>query len=322
MTPKKTSPNSKSPAKNPSKNPFDKFIKKTPSRAVRRQNLNKKKRLNLPVKENKEQAEHQRIRTPDYDSERFKELQKKNAKKEQAEKPNQGIRLNRYISNSGVCSRREADKLIFDGEIQVNNTVIREPGFRIYPQDTVKHQNKIIKPEKYVYVLLNKPKDHITTLNDPQGRKTVLNLVRQACDERIFPIGRLDRNTTGLLLFTNDGEMAAKLAHPSKKITKEYQAELDKPITAEDAEKIQEGIELEDGFVKPDELYYFGEGNVVGIKLHSGKNRIVRRIFEHLGYEVLRLDRVSFAGLTKKNIPRGKWRYLNEKEVIRLKYML
>lgn len=313
----KTSQNKKTPENNP----FGKFIKKAPSRAVRRKKLNEKRPFLRKSKKEPETTE-QRIQTPVYNSEQIKTFQKRERKQQKQTNTEQGIRLNRYVSNSGVCARREADQLIFDGKILVNDTVIREPGYRIYTQDHVKYQGKVIQPEKFVYVLLNKPKDHITTLDDPQGRKTVMNLVRRACDERIFPVGRLDRNTTGLLLLTNDGKLAEKLAHPSQRVKKEYQAELNKPITPEDAEKIQEGIELEDGKIQADELYYFGEGNIVGIKLHSGKNRIVRRIFEHLGYEVLRLDRIGFADLTKKNIPRGKWRYLSEKEVIRLKYIL
>lgn len=322
MKSKKPSPkkSGKKTTKSNQKNPFDKFIKKTPARAIRRKNISKKRRF-APKPEEKETPEKQTIKTPDYNSDRIKQMEKKAQRKfPQAE--NKGMRLNRFVAHAGVCSRRDADELIFAGKVLVNGEAVKEPSYRVQASDEVKYENKILQREKFVYVLLNKPKDHITTINDPQGRKTVMNLVRQACDERIFPVGRLDRNTTGLLLLTNDGDLAEKLSHPSKKINKEYQAELNKPIDPEDAEKIKEGIKLEDGFIQADEFYYFGEGNVVGIKLHSGKNRIVRRIFEHLGYEVLRLDRIEFAGLTKKNILRGKWRYLSEKEVIRLKYMV
>jgi len=311
----------KSPKKTGKKNPFGKFIKEKPDRKTRRKKLQGKPAKKKTPQSNSSDSKApvgQKIRTPNYDSQRLKKLEKRAIPKDTAEK---GIRLNRFVANAGVCSRREADELIFTGKIQVNDKVCQKPSYRVQPKDEVKYQNKVLRREKFVYVLLNKPKDHITTTNDPQGRKTVMNLVRQACDERVFPVGRLDRNTTGVLLLTNDGDLAKKLAHPSSQIIKEYQAELDKPVTEEDAEKIQAGFELEDGFIQPDDFYFFGDGRIVGLKLHSGKNRIVRRIFEHLGYEVLKLDRTGFGGLTKKTVLRGKWRYLTEKEVIHLKYM-
>lgn len=242
---------------------------------------------------------------------------------EELREANEEIRLNRYISNSGLCSRREADDLIVSGQISVNGRTITELGYKVKRTDIVKYGNKILNPEKLVYILLNKPKDFITTTDDPQERRTVMDLVRDACTERVYPVGRLDRNTTGLILLTNDGELADNLSHPSNNIKKIYQVELNKPITTEDFEAIKKGFELEDGFIKADDLAIVTpDAEVIGIEIHSGRNRIVRRIFEHLGYEVLKLDRTSYAGLTKKDLPRGKWRFLTEKEVIRLKYML
>jgi 23S rRNA pseudouridine2605 synthase len=229
--------------------------------------------------------------------------------------------LNRYIANAGVCSRRDADTLIESGEIKVNGKVITEMGYKVQPGDLVKYGNRVLNREKLVYVLLNKPKDFITTTNDPNERKTVMDLVKDACDQRIYPVGRLDRNTTGLLLLTNDGELADKLAHPSNEIKKVYQVELDKPLTVEDFDQIKAGLTLEDGPVKVDDLAIVTpDGMVVGIEIHSGRNRIVRRIFEHLGYEVLKLDRTVYAGLDKKDLPRGNWRFLSEKEVVKLKF--
>lgn len=232
------------------------------------------------------------------------------------------IRLNRYIANAGICSRREADELIAAGKVTVNGKTVTELGSRVMPEDKVTYNEKTLERENYVYVLLNKPKDFITTTDDPEERKTVMDIVAEAADERIYPVGRLDRKTTGLLLLTNDGKLAEKLSHPSNKITKIYQAELDKPITEEDFDAIRKGFELEDGFVKPDELALVTpDAEVIGIKIHSGKNRIVRRIFEHFGYKVQKLDRTVYATLNKKELPRGKWRYLTEKEVIKLKYL-
>lgn len=231
------------------------------------------------------------------------------------------MRLNRFISNSGVCSRREADKLIEMGMISVNGKVITEMGFQVMPTDVIKYGKRVLKREKFVYVLLNKPKDFITTTNDPQDRKTVMDLVKKSCDERIYPVGRLDRNTTGLLLFTNDGEVAKKLSHPSHDVKKVYQVDLDKPLTEADLNAIAEGVILEDGYAAVDEIAILNqERTSIGVEIHIGRNRIVRRIFNHLGYDVVKLDRTMYAGLNKKNIDRGDWRYLSEKEVIRLKY--
>jgi 23S rRNA pseudouridine2605 synthase len=230
------------------------------------------------------------------------------------------IRLNRYIANAGVCSRREADDLIATGCVTVNGKIVTELGYKVKQDDVVTYSGQRLKTEKHVYLLLNKPKDYITTADDERGRRTVMDLIAGAVKERVYPVGRLDRNTTGLLLFTNDGEMAKKLTHPQHRVQKLYHVELDKNLKHDDLLKIQEGIELEDGFIKPDEVAYAGESKrEVGILIHSGRNRIVRRIFETLGYDVLRLDRVMFAGLTKKDLPRGHWRMLTDKEIAFLK---
>jgi len=227
-----------------------------------------------------------------------------------------GTRLNKFIANAGVCSRREADKLIAEGEIKVNNKVLTEMGFKVMPGDKVEYKGKLLQGEKLVYVLLNKPRDFITTTSDPQGRKTVMDLVKTAGEERIFPVGRLDRNTTGLLLLTNDGDLAKILSHPSHNVNKIYKVGLNKPLTKQHFQAIKDGFELEDGPVKIDDLAYTSpDGDELGIELHLGRNRIVRRIFEHFEYEVERLDRSVFAGLTKKDLPRGKWRFLSLKEI-------
>jgi 23S rRNA pseudouridine2605 synthase len=231
-------------------------------------------------------------------------------------------RLNKYIAQSGVCSRREADALIKSGKIKVNSKVITEMGYQVKRDDTVHYEKKLLSKEKLVYILINKPKDFITTTDDPQERKTVMQLVSKACEERIYPVGRLDRNTTGVLLLTNDGELSKKLTHPSHQVGKIYQVELNKPIEEAHFSQIQEGVELEDGLIKVDDIAILDHSNLgLGVEIHSGKNRIVKRIFESLGYEVSKLDRVMFAGLTKKDIPRGKWRFLKDKELVKLKYL-
>lgn len=232
------------------------------------------------------------------------------------------MRLNKYLANAGICSRREADDLISSGVVQVNGKNITEMGFRVKPTDIIKYGGQTLKKERMVYLILNKPKDYITTFDDPQKRKTVLELIQGACKERIYPVGRLDRATTGLLMFTNDGDLTKKLTHPRYGVRKIYHVELDKPLKYQDLQKIEEGIELEDGLIKVDEITYVADGadkTQVGIELHSGKNRIVRRIFEHLGYNVRKLDRVMFGSLTKKDMPRGRWRFLTEAEVGMLK---
>jgi 23S rRNA pseudouridine2605 synthase len=235
------------------------------------------------------------------------------------------IRLNRYISNSGICSRRKADELIAAGVVSVNGVVVSELGQKVDPfKDEIRYNGELLKREKKVYVILNKPKDYITTTDDPQERKTVMQLVEKASRERIYPVGRLDRNTTGLLLMTNDGDLADKLSHPKNGITKIYHVELSKSLSQGDLNKIQFGLELEDGIIKPDSVSYVtgGSKREVGIQIHSGKNRIVRRIFEHLGYEVVKLDRVVYGNLTKKDLPRGRWRFLEEHELIQIKHLI
>ena len=262
--------------------------------------------------------------TPTYKIGQYRDTAPKKIQKkiEASDKKNSSeIRLNRFIANAGICSRREADDIIKAGEISVNGEVVTEMGHQVQPGDVVKMGNKKLSREKMVYVLINKPKDFITTTEDPDDRKTVMDLVKNACEERIYPVGRLDRNTTGLLLLTNDGELADKLTHPSNEIEKLYQVELDKPLTVEHQEQILKGITLEDGEFKADEVGIVTPDNmVIGIKIHSGRNRIVRRLFESLGYDVLKLDRTTFAGLNKKDLPRGSWRFLTEKEVVKLKF--
>ena len=237
--------------------------------------------------------------------------------KEEHVDPNEPIRLNKYLANAGVCSRREADEYIQKGEVTVNGQVVTELGTKVKRSDEVKFHDQPVTIEKKVYILLNKPKDCVTTSDDPQQRKTVMDIVKDACPERIYPVGRLDRNTTGVLLLTNDGELASKLTHPKFLKKKVYHVFLDKNVAVEDLQKIADGIELEDGEGHADAIEYADENDhsQVGIEIHSGKNRIVRRIFEHLGYHVVKLDRVQFAGLTKKNLRRGDWRFLTEQEV-------
>lgn len=239
----------------------------------------------------------------------------------EAEPLSDEIRLNKYIANSGICSRREADVYIKAGLVTVNGKIVSELGVKVKPSDDVRYNNERITPEKKVYVLLNKPKDFTTTVEDPHADKTVMDLVKTACRERIFPVGRLDKKTTGVLLLTNDGELSAKLIHPKQNKRKIYYVTLLKPLTKADMQKIADGIELEDGPIRADEITFPNPDvkTEVGIELHSGRNRIVRRIFESLGYKVIKLDRVYFAGLTKKGLPRGKWRFLTQKEVNYLK---
>jgi len=232
-----------------------------------------------------------------------------------------GIRLNRFIAQTGLCSRREADELIRQGLITINGKLVTELGTRVLPGDEVRYNGQRLHEERKVYVLLNKPKDYTTTTEDPYAKKTVMDLVKNACKERIYPVGRLDRSTTGVLLLTNDGELAKKLTHPKFNKKKVYHVFLDKKLKNEDFRKIAGGIELDDGPIRPDALSWVDEEDKtqVGIEIHSGRNRIVRRIFEHLGYRVKKLDRVYFAGLTKKGLPRGHWRFLTDKEIKMLK---
>ncbi len=231
------------------------------------------------------------------------------------------IRLNKFIANAGICSRREADNYIKSGAVTVNGKKITELGTKIKRSDTVNIEGQVIKPEKNVYLLLNKPKDFITTVDDPHATKTVMDLIRNACQERIYPVGRLDRNSTGVLLFTNDGELTKRLTHPKYMKQKIYHIWIDKNLQKTDMQKLVGGIELEDGVSHADAVSFPDETDKkqIGIEIHSGKNRVIRRMFEAIGYKVLKLDRVYFAGLTKKNLPRGKWRFLNQKEINMLK---
>ena len=260
---------------------------------------------------------YNRQRTPDYDPNAKYSLKKRIEYKEEHIDPTVPVRLNKFLANAGVCSRREADEFIQAGVVTVNGQVVTELGTKVLRSDEVKFHDQPVKMEKKVYVLLNKPKDTVTTSDDPQQRKTVMDLVKGACPERIYPVGRLDRNTTGVLLLTNDGDLASKLTHPKFLKKKIYHVFLDKNVTAHDMQQIATGITLDDGEVHADAIEYASptDKSQVGIEIHSGKNRIVRRIFEHLGYRVVRLDRVQFAGLTKKSLRRGDWRFLTEKEV-------
>ncbi len=256
-------------------------------------------------------------RRPGYDPNAKYSHKKQIEYKELNVDPDAPIRLNKYLANAGICSRREADEYITAGVVSVNGQVVTELGTKVKRSDEVKFHDQLVNIERKVYVLLNKPKDYVTTSDDPQNRKTVMDLVKDACRERIYPVGRLDRNTTGVLLFTNDGELASKLTHPQYLKKKIYHVFLDKNVTAADMRQIAEGITLEDGEIKADAIEYAHptDKKQVGIEIHSGRNRIVRRIFEALGYRVLKLDRVMFAGLTKKNLRRGDWRFLTEQEV-------
>ena len=256
-------------------------------------------------------------RTPGYNPNAKYSMKKRIEYKEEHVDPNEPIRLNKFLANAGVCSRREADDFIQAGVVLVNGEVVKELGTKVKRSDTVIFHDQPVTLEKKVYVLLNKPKDTVTTSDDPQQRKTVMDLVKDACPERIYPVGRLDRNTTGVLLLTNDGDLASKLTHPKFLKKKVYHVYLDKNVTAHDIQQIAEGITLDDGEVHADAIAYASDTDKsqVGIEIHSGKNRIVRRIFESLGYRVVKLDRVQFAGLTKKSLRRGDWRFLTEKEV-------
>ena len=263
------------------------------------------------------QRNNYRPRTSDYDPNAKYSMKKRTEYKEVNVDPTIPLRLNKFLANAGVCSRREADDFIQAGAVTVNGTVVTELGTKVLRTDEIRFHDQPVTMEKKVYVLLNKPKDCVTTSDDPQQRKTVMDLVKDACPERIYPVGRLDRNTTGVLLLTNDGDLASKLTHPKFLKKKIYHVFLDKNVTAHDMQQIATGITLEDGEIHADAIEYANDKDKsqVGIEIHSGKNRIVRRIFESLGYKVVKLDRVLFAGLTKKNLRRGDWRFLTEKEV-------
>ena len=252
------------------------------------------------------------------DDRRFDDRRRDSRRRDSRPEAGEKIRLNKFIANSGVCSRREADVLIAAGAVSVNGEVITEMGYKVTTNDVVVYGGERLSHERKQYLLLNKPKGYITTVDDPQRRRTVMDLIDGACKERIYPVGRLDRNTSGLLLFTNDGELAKKLTHPSYGAEKVYHVETDKNVTKADLEKLVEGIELEDGVTAVDEAIYSGDGsekNKIGVKIHSGKNRIIRRLFESMGYDVIKLDRIVFAGLTKRGLPRGNYRFLTDREI-------
>ena len=297
--------------------PFDKFIKKKSNAAIKEQFRQEKKKIK------KERAEYFDKKRAEQRVQQADPTQKQSQPSITRPQTTDLMPLNKYISHAGISGRREAAEIVKKGIVKVNGKIVTEPGHKISPKDEVVVNGKKIFPSKnLVYILLNKPKDFITTTEDPQGRKTVLDLIRRATTERVYPVGRLDRNTSGVLLFTNDGELSQKLTHPSNEIKKIYAVTLDKPLDKKDFDQILKGIVLEDGPASVDKLAYADtkDRTQLGVEIHSGRNRIVRRIFEHLGYDVKNLDRVMFGGLTKKNVERGKWRFLNEKEVRELKY--
>lgn len=283
----------------------------------RNRNYNNETEGEVFVKDVTERNFKPRKRTDDYNPHAKYSKKKQIIYKSQFADPNEPLRLNKFLANAGICSRREADEFISAGVVSVNDEIVTELGTKIKRTDIVKFHDQLVTLENKVYILLNKPKDCVTTSDDPQDRKTVLDLIEGACEERVYPVGRLDRNTTGVLLLTNDGDLAAKLTHPKFLKKKIYHVTLDKNVTRADLEHIAAGITLEDGEIHADEISYVTEEDKsqVGIEIHSGKNRIVRRIFESLGYKVKKLDRVFFAGLTKKGLRRGEWRFLTEKEV-------
>lgn len=291
---------------------FDKFLPSKKNAAIKEQFKQEKKKWK---KERSAAIELQKQRKAEADKPRPIVIRKKIT--------NEEMPLNKFIAHSGVCARREAALMVKDGKVTVNGERILEPGHKVTPEDQIKVNGKLIHLAKnLVYILLNKPKDYLTTSADPEGRKTVLELIKGATTERVFPVGRLDRNTTGVLLLTNDGELTQLLSHPSNEVRKVYEVRLDRPLLKKDMEEIAKGLTLEDGFIRPDAIAYADakDKSIIGIEIHSGKNRIVRRIFEQLEYKVANLDRVMFAGLTKKNVDRSSWRYLTEKEVRALKY--
>jgi 23S rRNA pseudouridine2605 synthase len=307
---------------------FDKFMSKEKKGAAKKEQLRQeKKQWKKERNEKREQAAQKRkqqyqkpVATPVKKDGKF--IVDKNPDAKSATATAQ-MPLNKYIAHSGICARRDAADLVKNGKVKVNGTLVTEPGFKVTEKDEVKVDGKKVYPTKdFVYILLNKPKDYLTTTEDPQKRKTVLELIRAATQQRVYPVGRLDRNTSGVLLLTNDGDLSQKLTHPSNEIKKIYAVTLDKPLTKAHFDAILKGVPLEDGVASVDSLAFTdaADHKQVGIEIHSGRNRIVRRIFEHLGYNVKNLDRVLFAGLTKKNVQRGKWRFLSEKEVRDLKF--
>ncbi len=305
-------------------NPFDKFQHKKKAGAKKEEHRQQKRTIKKELKEEREKRKAARFgNTASPKKNAFNTQQKAAPISNKAVSTT--MPLNKYIAHCGIAARREAALFVKDGKVEVNGKIILEPGFKVNATtDTVKvNGRKVFLAKNVVYILLNKPKDYITTVEDPQNRKTVMQLIKQATTERVYPVGRLDRNTTGVLLLTNDGELAQKLTHPKHGVKKIYHVELDKPLTKADIDIIAKGVSLEDGLATVDAIGfpYPADKKQVGLEIHSGKNRIVRRIFEHLKYDVKNLDRVMFAGLTKKNVDRGKWRFLTEKEVRLLKYM-
>lgn len=298
---------------------FNKFFNKKRNSAVkeefRQEKKSARKEKQLAIEKRFEEKRKQRSGSPSAT---------KPTRQFKSEEETDSIPVNKYIAHSGICSRRDAAELVKQGKVTINGKIVTEPGTRVSGKDTVMVNEKKVNPSRhFVYILLNKPKDYITTTEDPQGRKTVLDLIKRATSERVYPVGRLDRNTSGVLLLTNDGDLAQKLSHPRHEIRKVYHVGLDKPLTKSDFDKIVDGIELEDGKATIDALAYADskDRTQIGLEIHSGKNRIVRRIFESLGYDVRNLDRVMYAGLTKKNVNRGNWRLLTEKEIRILKYL-
>jgi 23S rRNA pseudouridine2605 synthase len=299
-------------------NNFDKFTKKKSNAAIKEQFKQEKRKWKKEREEFFEKKKKER-------AESFTQGPKAPIIKREiiVNKTPEQMPLNKFIAHSGICSRRDAAEMVKEGKVKVNNKVVTEPGFKVSSKDEINFNGKKLQLEKnLVYILLNKPKDYITTTDDPQGRKTVLDLLKRATPERIYPVGRLDRNTSGVLLLTNDGELSQKLTHPSNEVRKIYAVTLDKPLEKKDFDKILAGVNLEDGPASVDVLAYSDpkDRTQLGVEIHSGRNRIVRRIFESLGYDVKALDRVMFSGLTKKNVDRGKWRFLSEKEVRELKH--
>lgn len=306
--------------KDSDKKPFEKksFPDTGEKKPFERRTADKRERTGA----SQESRPERRTRKPSFSKELPEATRTKKSFPDSETKPIEGaMTLNKYIAHSGECSRRDAAEMVKQGKVRVNGELILEPGYRVEPGDQVTLSGKKLTPQKnLVYILLNKPKGYITTTEDPQERKTVMDLVANSGVDRLFPVGRLDRNTTGVLLLTNDGALAHKLSHPSYAMKKVYHVTLDKNLTRADYEKIAKGVELEDGIAQVDEIAYLENRKEVGLEIHSGKNRIVRRIFESLGYTVEKLDRVMYAGLTKKNVTRGKWRFLTEKEIIFLKH--
>jgi len=306
-------------------NNFGKFAKKKSNAAIKEQ-FKQEKRKDKKEREaffDQKKAEARQRLTPNVNQQSGKKGQAPAPVSHQRKESDELMPLNKYIAHSGVAARREAAELVKQGLVKVNGETVNEPGFKVSPKDEIRvNGKKIFLAKNLVYILLNKPKDFITTTDDPQGRKTVLDIIARATTERVYPVGRLDRNTSGVLILTNDGELAQKLTHPSNEVKKVYHVTLNKPLEKKDFEQILNGVTLEDGLAKVDVLAYADakDKTQVGVEIHSGRNRIVRRIFEKMGYDVRNLDRVVFAGLTKKNVDRGKWRFLTEKEVRDLKH--